>query len=434
MYDYPKLSETATFHRYDNGGGQEEYVLTGTSGRQFKVSAVARRILSRLDGETHIEQVAADLRADSVPITSDQLRALLAQRYAQLGVIEDGRAPSPDTPVSTKRTVRSPGFPMLLTWDLVPQSIVVRLATWLRILYAPIAVAALLVLISWSHIVVYTIELEAASLSPESYLRIIGLCLLSILFHELGHAAAVSRFNGTPGRIGCGLYILIPTFYADVSQIWRFPRAQRMVVDLGGAYFQQIAFACFALAAVASGSPELVATCRLIDLMVLTALNPLFHFDGYWFLADWLAIPKLQNVAFRSLAARARRVLGLTAEPPRIPPLGRLARGVFFSYSILAGLFLAATFWLVWQYLRSTLLRFPVVAPDAFHEVVAAFNAADGSLFLMRVLALFFLAAFPMTALVGLVLFLVRLVRFCAGRLWRSAGRVPEDSLSRRLT
>lgn len=434
MLDFPKLADSCAFHSYDNGSGAEEYVLTTANGRQFKISALARKILGRLDGRTHIDQIAADLNAKAVPITPEQLRSLLAQRYAGLGVIEDGTAAAPPAPPGVSRTAPRPGFPMLLTWDLVPEPVVAWMAALLRFLYAPAALVLSLAAIAWAHVSVYSTHLDAEALTPESYLWISVLCLASILFHELGHAAAVSRFGGTPGRIGCGLYILLPTFYADVSQLWRFPRRHRMVVDLGGVYFQQIGFALFALGAAGAGSPELLATCRLIDLMVLTALNPMFHFDGYWFLADYLAIPKLQSVAFQSLGSRFQRLLGRPAESPKLPPLGRLASGVFFSYSMLAGLFLIATFWLIYRYLSQMLIQFPVVAPQAFHAVVSAFDSGDVPLLLVRLLALFFVAAFPATALTGLGLLLVRWFRLAARRLARGAEGAAGDSLSRRLT
>jgi putative peptide zinc metalloprotease protein len=432
MIEYPKLAATCSFHAFDNGGGSEEYVLATAGGRQFKVSGLACKILSRLDGRASIEEIAAQLNAEAVPITPDQLRALLEQRYVPLGVIEDGAASEP--PAGVSRTTRKIGFPMLLTWNLVPSRVVAWASAGLRWLYAPMAILPLLGLIVWSHSFVYRTDLHAAALTSESYLRITLLCLLSILFHELGHAAAVSRFGGTPGAIGCGLYLLVPTFYADVSQLWRFPRRHRMVVDLGGAWFQQIAFAALALGAVRTGNPELLATCRLIDLMVMTALNPLFHFDGYWLLADYLAIPRLQSTAFRYLGWRLRRLTGRPAEPPKLPVMNRLARGVFLFYSILASAFLVATVWFVYHYLSTTLLRFPRVAPQAFHAVVDAFESGNVPLLLVRSISLFFLAAFPGTAVIGLVLYLVRLVRLCARWVARLAGRTPGGLLARRLT
>jgi len=422
MSDYPRLAASCSFHAYDNGGGGgEEYVLATADGRQFKISRLARDILGRLDGKTSIAGIAAQLNASAVPISPDQLRALLEQKYAPLGVIEDGTAPpGPETRV---RVVRRIGFPMLVACNVVPQRLVAWASARLAFLYSPWAVLPLLVLIAWAHGAVYRGALQALTLTPESYLRITAYCLLSILFHELGHAAALSRFGGTPGAIGFGLYLLLPTFYADVSQLWRFPRRHRMVVDLGGAWFQQIAFAAFALAAVRIGDAELLATCRLIDVMVLTALNPLFLFDGYWLLADYLAIPRLQRTAFQYLGWRARRLASRPAEPPKLPPLHRAARALFHSYSLLAGFFLAATFWLVYRHLSTTLLRLPAVLSQASRMAAAAFAHGDAALFVTRSMALFFLAAFPATALLGLILYLRRLLHFCAGRLARRAGR-----------
>jgi len=168
--------------------------------------------------------------------------------------------------------------------------------------------------------------------------------------------------------------------------------------------------------------------------MVMTALNPLFHFDGYWLLADYLAIPRLQSTAFRFLAWRLRRLTGRPAEAPKLPVMSRLARGVFLFYSVLASVFLVATFWFVYHYLSTTLLRFPLVAPQAFQAVVAAFESGNVPLFLVRSMSLFFLAAFPASAVIGLVLYLVRLARLCARWLARLAKRTPGGLLARRLT
>src|SRR5436305_7254722 len=109
MVEYPRLIASCSFHVYDNGGGSEEYVLATADGRQFKISGLARRILTRLDGKTPIDRIAADLNAESIPITPDQLRDLLDRKYSSLGVIEDGREPA--LLAVTTRTLRRLGFP-----------------------------------------------------------------------------------------------------------------------------------------------------------------------------------------------------------------------------------------------------------------------------------------------------------------------------------
>ncbi len=432
MIEYPKLSAAYSFHPYDNGGGAEEYVLCIGEGRQFKVSALARRVLSRLDGTARLDEVAAGLNAEAVPVTAENLQVLV-ERYAGLGAIENGADSLPLTPAA--RLTLRPGFPLLLAWDLLPQRLVVWLALRLKFLYAPVVAAVALALMAWTHYTVYAHKLDAAALSPASYLWIIGLTLFSILLHELGHAAAVSRFGGTPGRVGCALYLLMPTFFADVSQIWRFSRRQRMVVDLGGAYFQQMTFAGFALGALWSGRPELTAACRMIDLMVLMSLNPIFRFDGYWFLVDYLAMPKLHSLALRYPLWWLRRRLGRPVAPLVLPRMSRLARWLFSSYSVLASVFLVAALWLSYHYLSTTLIQFPRVAPRAFLATVAAFQSGDASLFLIRLITCFFLIAFPATALIGISLYVGRILRSCIHWLApRTNKLLVKANLSRRST
>ena len=89
---------------------------------------------------------------------------------------------------------------------------------------------------------------------------------------------------------------------------------QRLVVDLGGVYFQSIALAGFAICAVLTHS----ALWSRVELMTLASilfnLNPVLRFDGYWAVADLIGAPNLSSTATRTLAAAFR----LTA-PPKIP-------------------------------------------------------------------------------------------------------------------
>jgi len=422
--DFPRLAAGCTFHPYDNGGGGEEFVLATGDGRQFRVPGVVRRIFRRLDGKTRLSEVAAQLQAEGTPIREEHLRVLLETKYGHLGVIEDGNVP-PAESLPTRVTRHRIGFPMLFTVHLLPQRLVAAVSRVLQALYSPWLVAPLLALVVAAHVGVYGAELDVSLLTSESYLWIICWSLLSIVVHELGHAAAVARYGGEPGAVGFGLYLLLPTFFADVSQLWRFPRRQRMVVDMGGAYFQQIAFVAFAVPAVSTGGAEWLAVCHLIDLMVLTALNPLFHFDGYWFLADYLAIPKLQKTAFQSLRARFRRLLGRPTDAPALPPMGRLASWVYVSYSTLAGVFLAAMIWLIYRYLSSTLLRLPSVVPQALELTAEALRAGDPAQAAIQLVSLFFMLAFPATAVFGVGLLLLRAGRWLAARFTRRPIKVP---------
>ena len=146
------------------------------------------------------------------------------------------------------------------------------------------------------------------------------LCALSVLAHELGHASALSRYGGTPSGIGFGLFILLPVFYADVSQAWRLRRWQRIVVDIGGIYFQQLFFAFAALLATLWNSPSLRAVCVAIDLMTVIALNPAFRFDGYWVVADWLGLTRLHRSAGLYLRSMVHSIFRRRSAQSECPP------------------------------------------------------------------------------------------------------------------
>ena len=68
----------------------------------------------------------------------------------------------------------------------------------------------------------------------------LGLTLLSTLFHECGHAAACRYGGARPGVIGMGFYVMWPAFFTNVTDTYRLGRAGRVRTDLGGVYFNAI--------------------------------------------------------------------------------------------------------------------------------------------------------------------------------------------------
>jgi putative peptide zinc metalloprotease protein len=40
------------------------------------------------------------------------------------------------------------------------------------------------------------------------------------------------------GSIGFGFYLLIPVFYADVSNAWSLSPGKRIIINIAGMYFQ----------------------------------------------------------------------------------------------------------------------------------------------------------------------------------------------------
>lgn len=409
-----KLADGCTFHEFDNGLGKPEFVVSTPTGRQAKVGQLARSILERLDGKTPLEEIVEDLRARSVPVTVEQIRKLLQEQYAPLGILDDQCR---DTPRQVAVATQKVGFPFLAAFDLVPQAVVAWCAQRLTPLFSPLVVVLTLLSSAAAHAALYSNH-PLRNLSPGGLIWILTLLLASMLFHELGHATAVSRFGGTPGRIGLGLYLLMPTFFADVSQVWRFRRKQRVAVDLGGVYFQLMAQALFVLGGILFQRQEFLAVCFLIDVMILISVNPIFRFDGYWVLLDYLSVPKLQKVALRYTGDRIRKLWNRGLVPTPLPQLGSAAaRLVFRIYAVLAALFLAVIFWLAYRYLSSLIFQVPVLLLQTWRGMLVSFDQGEILQFLNRLLISFFILAFPLSASVGVSLYFYGLVQMVVRKI-----------------
>jgi putative peptide zinc metalloprotease protein len=92
-----------------------------------------------------------------------------------------------------------------------------------------------------------------------------------------------------------GLYLVFPVFYANVTHAWRLERKPRVVVDLGGMYFQLIlTIPAFLLFHLTQEQVWLLFFLEL-DAMILFCLNPFLRFDGYWLCSDFLGVPNLRS-------------------------------------------------------------------------------------------------------------------------------------------
>src|SRR5207253_11073293 len=75
---------------------------------------------------------------------------------------------------------------------------------------------------------------------PVDLLSVLGLTLVSAVFHECGHAVGCRYGGARPGVIGVGIYLIWLSFFTNVTDSYRLSRAGRLRTDLGGLYFNLI--------------------------------------------------------------------------------------------------------------------------------------------------------------------------------------------------
>lgn len=123
--------------------------------------------------------------------------------------------------------------------------------------------------------------------------------LLSLIMHEIGHATATTSVGKEAKEIGFGFYMIFPVFYTDVTSVWCMGKKERILVSVGGVYFQLMVNAIviglifmFPQSALTNAMNVLVISNILVVGMSMT---PFFRNDGYWILSDYWSIPNLQK-------------------------------------------------------------------------------------------------------------------------------------------
>ena len=166
-----------------------------------------------------------------------------------------------------------------------------RVAAWLGWLFRP-PVFAMVWIAALALIVVRTLHHEP-HVSPGNYWLAGGLALFGVLLHEFGHVTACVRHGARQGGIGVGLYWIWPAFYADVRAGWVLGHVKRAVISLGGLYFQSIYLAALCAIELTAGHATVSMAIGISTLLMLTTLNPVFKYDGYWIFSDLLNVTNL---------------------------------------------------------------------------------------------------------------------------------------------
>ena len=268
--------------RLDVVDGESGYLITDDRYGPLRLSAGAYRLLRAVRSGVGWEELARRAGRPGSPATASDVEAAYGRLVARLAMLR--RSGEPPLPA---------GF--WLRRRLIGRDAVRHAAGRLSPLLAPGHALALGVLIALSALDLVTgtsIEglFDGAVLWP-AY----ALFVASLIVHELGHATACYRFGAPPDDIGFTVYWFFPAFYSDVTAAWRLRRHQRVVVDLGGVYFQLAVGAALWLTYRLTGWQPLAMAFGMILCGCVLALNPFFKLDGYWLLSDALGIPRLSR-------------------------------------------------------------------------------------------------------------------------------------------
>lgn len=309
---------TEFFGEYQGSGYAEpRYLARRADGQVVQLTLLLDLVLRGIDGTRDLTAIARKVTEGfGREVTADNLAYLIEHQLQPAGLVlpEDGG----DVPL--------PRTDLLLVLrghrTLVGVRQVSFLARTLAWLHRPLIVAAALLGAVAFDVWLFAVRgaigplLDVLS-QPLLILIVLGLGVASMLFHEFGHASACWYSGARPGRIGCGIFLIWPSMYTDVTDVYRCGRAGRLRTDLGGVYFNTLFVLALAACYAVTGQPVLLAAIVFVHLEIVDQLLPVLRFDGYFLLADLVGVP--------DLFGRVRPILrGLLPTGPRRGRGGRL--------------------------------------------------------------------------------------------------------------
>jgi len=140
--------------------------------------------------------------------------------------------------------------------------------------------------------------------------------VVSIFFHEIGHALTCRRFGVRVTDFGIAVYLLLATGWARPLQgDWTALRRRERILTIVMGPYASLLFAAAGVAvwAVASAGGFWHTTGIVMavsaSLALVPTLLPMFNGDTYLVLTEWIGIPRLRQRAFRHVkdVLRGRR-------------------------------------------------------------------------------------------------------------------------------
>ena len=119
--------------------------------------------------------------------------------------------------------------------------------------------------------------------------------------------------------MGCGIYLVWPAFYTDLTESYRLGRAGRLRADLAGVYFNGIFVLGLAGLYLWTGFEPLLVAVLFVNFEMIQQLLPTLRFDGYYIMSDLIGIPDL----FKYIGPILRRKLLRRPADPKLQELKR---------------------------------------------------------------------------------------------------------------
>ncbi|WP_051943961.1 zinc metalloprotease [Streptacidiphilus rugosus] len=411
----PRLSAGLRLHGEYQGSGFTEprYIARRGDGQVVQLTRLLHLVAGAIDGERDTERISHRVSGlYGRELSEANIAYLIDNKLTPLGVTVPWGQEDDE--------VDAPRSDLLLALKghrvLFDERRVARIGRSLAWLHRPPVVAAVLLAAIAMDVWLFgsygamTPVLHVLD-QPVLLLAVFGLTVGSLVFHEFGHASACRYGGARPGCIGCGLFLIWPSMYTDVTDVYRIGRGGRIRTDLGGVYFNVVFMLGLTGCYLLTGQPFFLSAVYLGHFEVLEQLMPAVRLDGYYILGDLAGIPdlygKIRPILLSMVPGRP--------SPPEVTGLRRSARVIVTTWvATMVPLLLGDLGYALWNLPRilATGARSLTEQLSGTADAFTHLHLATGAVGLLGCMML----VFP---LAGMTYLSIRL----AGRLLRAARR-----------
>ena len=363
----PALAEGVELIGEFEGSGFKEppSLVRRPDGQVIQLPPLLYRVAAHADGRRGLGEIAERVSADvQRGLDAEQVGYLIDEKLRPIGVMAaaDGRSPSVEK--------ADPFLGLKFRAAVISERTSNALGAVFRPLFVPPVVLAVLVAFVLSDIWLFLRHGVAQAIRqsiyhPGLFLPLFLAVVVSAALHEIGHAAACRYGGGSPGKMGCGLYMAWPAFYTDVTDAYRLGRRARLRTDLGGVYFNLVVVLATMAAYGVTRFEPLLLLVVIQHFEIVHQLLPIVRLDGYYIVADLTGVPDL----FARIGPILRSMLPFRAPDEQVTVLKRWVRAAVTLWVVVVVPLLLAELLIV-------LLHLPRILGTGWDSGVKQYHAA----------------------------------------------------------
>lgn len=330
-----KLKNGIEIFPFDSKLSSNDYLIS-VENCNYRVSEIIYKITNLIDGSRSLNDILVKINTDGNNLSEESLIKIFSTYLIPNGIVLGNCE-------ITKRKTNHLYFKYLI----LSKDKLHPITNILKHIFSKSYVIPIIICLCIFYLYLFIFEnITSVSLSELKGSEVVLMYFViyaTIFFHELGHLSACHYYNIEYKEIGVGLYLYFLVFYSDVSKTWKLNRKQRIVVDLGGIYFQLISIFFLYILSIIFNNVAFIYAIYLTILSILFSLNPFFKFDGYWIVSDLMGISNLRKHVYNYLKMSInnlfkRNIVLCDSDSKNLP---KKIKYNFIFYIVLSNLFFA---------------------------------------------------------------------------------------------